>query len=69
MASKNVSAIPFIVILQSPAYGTLTWGPFATRAEATQFIHGGKLNEHIINTYEQMPAGGVVWEQPLYSAT
>jgi hypothetical protein len=69
MAKAGNNPIPFIVVLQTPAYGTLTWGPFVNRAAATEFIHGGELNNHIINTYEQAPAGMVVWEQPLYSAT
>ena len=43
--------IPFIVIVQTPVYGTLTWGPFATSDEATDFIQG-KLNDHLYAPYE-----------------
>ena len=59
-------SIPFIVLVQSPQYGTLSWGPFPTRAKATSFMHG-KLHEHLYATYESISFPGlVIWEQPLY---
>jgi hypothetical protein len=58
--------IPFIVIVQTPVYGTLSWGTFDTREEAEAFIAGG-LNDHIYATYGSLSqAGMVVWAQPLY---
>lgn len=62
----NFKPCPLIVIVQTPSYGTLTWGPFATLKKATAFIRGA-LNDHLYATYETMkPPGMVVWAQPLY---
>lgn len=62
----NHTPIPFIVIVQTPVYGTLTWGPFPTRTRAEKFMKAG-LNDHLYATYETYkPPGMVAWVQPLY---
>lgn len=62
----NRKPIPFIVIVQTPVYGTLTWGPFTTREDAESFM-GGDLKDHLYATYETiMPPGMAAWVQPLY---
>ena len=57
----------YVVILQTPAYGTLTWGPFKDRESAEAWIKSGGYKDECWAAYEtDKPAGMVVFSNPLY---
>lgn len=62
------SKVPYVVILTTPAYGTLCWGPFACSREAQDWIDAGGHHEELLAAYETVsPPGLVVFTCPLYS--
>ena len=48
------------VVLQTPAYGTLTWGPFKSRDEADQWVADRKYAHELIAAYETTTPSGLV---------
>jgi hypothetical protein len=62
------SPVPYVVVLQTPAYGTLTWGPFRSRESAEAWVASGGHHPELLAAYETTtPAGMVVFVNPLYS--
>ena len=60
--------IPACVIVQTPAYGTISWGPFRNREEAEQFVVDKKHWHELVAAYETpYPSGLVIMVVSLYS--
>lgn len=66
MAKQKV--FPACVIVQTPAYGTIAWGPFASREKADQFVDDRKYLHELVAAYETpYPSGLVIMVVTLYS--
>lgn len=61
-------SVPYVVIVTTPAYGTLTWGPFPSREAAEKWVANGGHHPELVAAYETItPPGLVVFVNPLYS--
>jgi hypothetical protein len=65
--AKVDSPTKYVVILQTPQYGTITWGPFRDRQAAQDWIaNGGHKNEMWAAYETDRPSGMVLFANPLY---
>ena len=58
---------PACVIIQTPAYGTIAWGPFPNRDEAELWVEEEKYCHELMAAYETVrPSGMVIMVVTLY---
>ena len=59
MAKKKYRVIPACVIIQTPAYGTISWGPFPDRDAAQEWVDKRNYVHELYAAYETEYVSGM----------